>query len=78
MRKHKKTIAPDLKEPFIGASGNHLSAQSESDFAEFENRLAGDEGSTSGKAKKEISGGWILAFLVLLLILLLVQHWLRQ
>lgn len=73
MRKPKKTIRPDLKEPFSGVSGKHLSAQS--DFSEFENHLAGDD---SGKAKKEISGGWILAFLVVLLILLLVQHWLRQ
>lgn len=76
MRKHKKRVEPDLKESFTGASDNHLSAQA--DFSEFEGHLAGDEGSSSGKAKKEISGGWILGFLVLLLILLVVQHWLRQ
>lgn len=76
MRKHKKASGPDLNEPFTGASDNHLSAQS--DFSELESRLAGAEGSPSDKAKKEISGGWILGFLVLLLILLVVQHWLRQ
>jgi len=28
--------------------------------------------------KKEVGGGWILALGILLLILLFVQHWLRQ
>ena len=76
MRKNKKNSSHDAAGPFIGASGNHLSAKAE--FSEFEDRLTGGQESISGRAKKEISGAWILAFLVLLLILLVVQHWLRQ
>lgn len=73
MRKHQKPIVSSPKEPLSGASGKPLSVQS--DFSELEKRLAGDE---FGKAKKEISGIWVLIFLLGLLILLVVQHWLRQ
>jgi hypothetical protein len=73
MSKHKKHGAPDPKEPLAGASGNYWSVKPE--LSELENRLTNDE---FVKAKKEISGVWVLLFLVGLLILLVVQHWLRQ
>lgn len=69
MRKNKKAGSLETAGPFIGASSNHLSAK-----AEFSERPADGE----KKAKKEISGVWVLLFLVGLLILLVVQHWLRQ
>jgi hypothetical protein len=73
MSKHKKH---SVTNPKIGTPGKSFSAQS--DFSEVENRLTGDDGKTPGNAKKEISGAWILFFLLGLLILLVVQHWLRQ
>lgn len=73
MRKQKKQIAAGPR-----ARAPEKSFAADSDDSEFENRLAVDNGKTSGKDKKEISGVWILGFLVLLLVLLLVQHWLRQ
>lgn len=76
MSKHKKHSVNDQKGPFTGAPGKSFSAQS--DFSEVENRLTGDDGKTPGNAKKEISGAWILFFLLGLLIFLVVQHWLRQ
>jgi hypothetical protein len=76
MRKQKKHSVADSKRPFTGEPGKSFSAQS--DFSESENRPAGDDGKTPGNAKKEISGAWILLFLLGLLILLVVQHWFRQ
>lgn len=77
MRKqNRKTPATAPQEPLRGVSDYHRPAAA--DLSEFEQRLADDNINPSRPVKKEISGGWILAFLVLLLILLLVQHWLRQ
>ncbi|MDZ7290225.1 MAG: hypothetical protein ONB44_12955 [candidate division KSB1 bacterium] len=74
MSKHKKHIMPGSKEPFPGAPGKSFSAQSESPAQE--NRRTGDDGKIP--AKKVISGVWVLVVMVGLLILLVVQHWLRQ
>jgi hypothetical protein len=69
MSKHKKHVVAE-------APGKSFSAKS--DFPELENRLAGDDGKAPGNVKKEISGAWVLALLLALLVLLVVQHWLRQ
>jgi hypothetical protein len=76
MSKHKKHIVADPKAPFTGAPEKPFSAKP--DFPELEKHLAGDDGKTPGNAKKEISGVWVLVFLLGLIILLVVQHWLRQ
>ena len=77
MRKQNRKMATTApKEPLHGTSDHHWPASA--DLSEFEQRLADDNINPSRPVKKEISGSWILAFLVMLLILLLVQHWLRQ
>jgi hypothetical protein len=76
MSKHKKNRVADPKTPFTAAPEKPFVAKS--DFPEIENHLASDNGKTLGKAKKETSGIWVLIFLLGLLILLVVQHWLRQ
>lgn len=73
MGKHRKSRMPDPKGSVYGAPDKHWPVKP--DPAEFENRLANDE---FFKGKKESSGAWVLLFLLGLLILLVVQHWLRQ
>lgn len=76
MSKHKKHRVTDPKGPFTGVPGKSSSAQW--DLSEIENRLKGNNTKMPDNAQKEISGAWVLIFLLGLLILLVVQHWLRQ
>ena len=65
------------KKPLIAAAPESRLSE-KAGLAEFENRLDGEPRMPQGQAKKAINGIWIAAFLLGLLLLLFLQHWLRQ
>lgn len=75
MGKPKKKLAAGAQKPFSGTPEKPFSAVPGS--SEIENRSASDDGSFND-GKKETSGIWFLAILAALLLLVFLQHWLRQ